>query len=100
MVAQRYRDPDVAVHYLVERDARLHEAVAQIHRVADVCGQLRSLGGRGDHVWTLKLRQLRMERQADECQQHGDDGNGFFHDFGFWGYICMDNLPLARYELF
>ena len=42
-------------------------------------------GEGGDHVWTLKLRQLRMERQADKCQQHGYDGNGFFHDFGFLG---------------
>ncbi len=83
MVAQRYRDADVAVHDLVEWDARLDEAVGQAHRVADVCGQLRRLGRRGDHVRTLQLRKLRVEGDAGKRQQRCDDWNGFFNDVGF-----------------
>ena len=101
VVAQRYRDPDVAVHDLVERNAGLHQAVAQIHRVADVRGQLRRLGRRRDHVRTLKLRKLGVERYAGKRQQRGDDRNGFFHDvcFGVNVYNTTE-LSLTRYELF
>ena len=73
MVVQSYRNPDVSVHYLVERDAHLHQTVAQVHGVGDVFGEFRGFRGRWGHLRPLQFRDLGESRRSGE-KQEGDNG--------------------------
>uniref|UniRef100_UPI004029C6BB hypothetical protein n=1 Tax=Candidatus Cryptobacteroides bacterium TaxID=3085639 RepID=UPI004029C6BB len=66
MIVQGYRNPDVSVHYLVKRDARLYQAVAQVHWVGDVFREFRGFRGRWGHLRSLQLRDLGESRRSGE----------------------------------
>lgn len=79
MVVQRYGNLDVTVHNLIQRDADLHQAVAQINRIGDILRQFHRDRRRRNHLGQGEIDILSKTRsQAGNPQKsqkvpfHGD----------------------------